>query len=333
MADQVIARGDELIAIAASVDAVPEGGHALLLAGDEGIGKTALWAAGLRLADERGFRVLTSRSSPSETQLAFATIGDLFTAVVDETMPALHPVQRRALEHALLIRESNGATPEARVIGLALVSVMQALMRDGPVLLAIDDAQWVDESSADVLRFVLRRLGSLPVGVLATVRGRPVEAPFELERSFARFRRLTVGPLSVGAIHSLLWDRLELALPRPVLVRVHTATGGNPFFALELGRGIGDGSIPADADEMLLPDSLLAVVQQRLAALPAPLAQTLVATAALASPTITLMEPLGGTTVDDLDRAKGARLRGVRSGGHLSCTARPASRRGGSGSL
>jgi DNA-binding NarL/FixJ family response regulator len=304
MADQVIARRDELIAIATSVAAVPEGGHALLLAGDAGIGKTALWQAGLRLANERGFRVLTSRSSPSETQLAFATIGDLFTPVVDETMPALHPVQRRALEHALLIRESDGATPEARVLGLALVSVVRALTADGPVLLAIDDAQWVDESSADVLRFVLRRLGSLPVGVLATVRGRPVDAPFELERSFARFRRLTVGPLSVGAIHSLLWDRLELALPRPVLVRVHTVTGGNPFFALELGRGIDDGSISADADEVLLPDSLLDVVRQRLAALPAHLAQTLVATAALASPTVTLMEPLGGTTVDDLERAQ-----------------------------
>src|SRR5450759_3532571 len=304
MADQVIARRDGWIGIATSLAAVPDGGHAMLLAGDAGIGKTALWQAGLRLANERGYRVLNSRSSPSETQLAFATIGDLFTPVVDETMPALHPVQRRALEHALLIRESDGATPEARVLGLALVSVVQAPTADAPVLLAIDDAQWVDESSAEVLRFVLRRVGSLPVGVLATVRGRPVEAPFELARSFAQFRRLSLGPLSVGAIHSLLWDRLELALPRPVLVRVHTATGGNPFFALELGRGIADGSISADADEMSLPDSLLDVVRQRLAALPAHLAQTLVATAALASPTITLMEPLGGTTVDDLERAQ-----------------------------
>jgi DNA-binding CsgD family transcriptional regulator len=304
MADEVIARSAELLAIATSVAAVPDGGHAMLLAGDAGIGKTALWQAGLRLATERGVRVLTSRSSPSETQLAFATIGDLFTPVVDETVAALHPVQRRALECALLIRESDGAAPEARALGLALVSVLKALTADGPVLLAIDDAQWVDGSSADVLRFVLRRLGSLPVGVLATVRGQPVEAPFELERSFAQFRRLSVGPLSLGAIHSLLWDRLALALPRPVLVRVHTATGGNPFFALELGRGIDDGSISADADEMSLPHSLLAVVHQRLAALPAPLAQTLVATAALAAPTVILMAPLGGTTVDDLELAQ-----------------------------
>jgi DNA-binding CsgD family transcriptional regulator len=223
--------------------------------------------------------------------------------VVDETMPALHPVQRRALEYALLIRDSEGATPEGRLLGLALVSVVQTLTADGPVLLAIDDAQWVDGSSADVLRFVLRRLGSMPVGVLATVRGRPVEAPFELERSFAQFRRLTVAPLSLGAIHSLLWDRLGLALPRPVLMRVHTATGGNPFFALELGRGIVDGTIRVDAEEISLPDSLLAVVEQRLSALPGAVAETLVAVAALSAPSVTFLEPFGATTVGDLEIA------------------------------
>jgi DNA-binding NarL/FixJ family response regulator len=304
MADEVIARTSELHAIATILSAVPDGGQALLLEGDAGIGKTSLWQAGLRLADERGFRVLTSRSSPSETQIAFGTIGDLFAPVVEETMATLHPVQQRAIEFALMMRVSAGAAPEARVLGLALVSVLKSLAADRPVLVAIDDTQWVDGSSVDVLRFVLRRVGSLPVGVLGTVRGRPGEAPFELERSFAQFRRLSVGPLSVGAIHSLLWDRLGLALPRPALVRVHTATGGNPLFALALGRGIDDGSISADADEMSLPHSLLAVVQQRLAALPAALAQTLVATAALAAPTVAVMEPLGGTTVADLELAQ-----------------------------
>ena len=80
----------------------------------------------------------------------------------------------------------------------------------------------------EVLTFVLRRLEGEPVGVLATVRGRPVEAPLELDRAFGAFRRLAVEPLSVGAIHRLLWGRLALNLPRPVLVRVHEITGWKP---------------------------------------------------------------------------------------------------------
>ena len=303
MADQVIARRDELHAIAAFVAAVPSGGHAMLISGDAGIGKTTLWRAGLQQAEDSGLRILVSRTSPSETQTAFACIGDLFVGVVDETAPALPPVQRRALERALLMRDSEGAPPDARLLGAALASVVQALARDGPVLFAIDDAQWVDASSAEILRFVMHRLASLPVGVLAAVRGRPVEAPFELERSFVKFRRLTVAPLSAGAVHSLLWDRLELALPRPALLRVHAVSGGNAFFALELGRGIVDGAIRIDADEVSLPDSLMAVVDQRLRALPARVAETLVAVAAMSAPTVTVLEPLGGTTVDDLEIA------------------------------
>ena len=303
MAEQVIARRDELHTIAAFVAAVPSGGQAMLLTGDAGIGKTTLWRAGLEQAELNGLRVLVSRTSPSETQTAFACIGDLFAGVVDETAPALPPVQRRALERALLMREPEGAPPDARLLGVATASVIRALTRDGPVLFAIDDAQWVDASSAEILRFVMHRLAMLPVGILATVRGRPVEAPFELERSFAEFRRLTVAPLSAGAVHSLLWDRLELALPRPALLRVHAVSGGNAFFALELGRGIVDGAIRLDADEVSLPDSLMALVDQRLLALPARVAEALVAVAAMSAPTVTVLEPLGGTTVGDLEIA------------------------------
>jgi len=64
------------------------------------------------------------------------------------------------------------------------------------VLLALDDVQWVDASSAEILAFMLRRLEGEPVGVLATVRGRPVSTPLELDRAFAAFDRLPVGPLS-----------------------------------------------------------------------------------------------------------------------------------------
>ena len=189
MADEVIGRSGELLALAAFVEAVPSGGRALMLEGDAGIGKTALWQEGLRLAEEGGVRVLRSRSSPSETQIAFATIGDLFAPVVGETLPLLVPLQRRALESALLLREPEPSPPDARVLGLALVSVVRALAGTDRVLAAIDDVQCVDASSANVLRFMLRRLEDEPVGVLVTVRGRAVQAPLGLDRAFAGFRR------------------------------------------------------------------------------------------------------------------------------------------------
>ena len=247
---------------------------------------------------------LTARPAHSETQVAFATVGDLFAPVLEETLPQLVPVQRRALEIALLLREPDGPPPDVRLLGLALLSVVRALAQDGPLLVALDDVQWVDASSAEVLRFMLRRLEGEPVGVLATVRGRPVEAPLELDRAFAAFRRLTVEPLSVGAIHRLLWGRLALNLPRPELVRVHEIAGGNPFFALELGRAIARGTIRADSANVALPESLTALVTERLRALPARVRETLVAVAALAAPSVTLLEPLAAAVVDDIELAE-----------------------------
>ncbi len=168
--------------------------------------------------------------------------------------------------------------------------------------------QWVDASSADLLRFVLRRLEGVPVGILATVRGRPVEAPLELDRAFGEFRRLPIRPLSVGATYGLLSARLALDLPRPVLVRVHETAGGNPFFALELGRAIVDGTIRAESAHVRLPESLRAVVAQRLSALPSRVRETLAKVAALAVPTVTLLESLDPAVVDDIELA---RKRGV----------------------
>src|SRR5262245_2941620 len=304
MAVEIIGRREELRAFDGFLDALPAGGYALLLEGDAGIGKTALWQECNRLARDRDFRVLTSRSAPSETQIAFAAVGDLFAPVVEEVLPQLAPVQRDALETALLLREPGGSPPEVRLLGLALLSVVHALGEDRPLLLGLDDAQWIDPSSAEVLRFTLRRLEGEPVGVLATVRERPAEVPLELDRAFPGFDRLAVEPLSLGAIHRLLWGRLALNLPRPELVRLHEISGGNPFFALELGRAIARGAIRADSADVALPESLSALVTERLRALPPRVRNTLVTVAALAAPSVTLLEPLADGVVEDIEIAE-----------------------------
>jgi DNA-binding CsgD family transcriptional regulator len=304
MPGEIIGRREELLALDAFLEAVPPAGQALLLEGDAGIGKSTLWAEGVRLARERSFRVLAARATRSETQVAFATLGDLLTPALEATLLRLVPVQRHALEVALLLRESDGRPPDTRLLGLALLSVVRALAQDGPVLVALDDVQWIDASSAEVLRFMLRRLVGEEVCVLATVRERPVEAPLELDRAFAAFQRLAIEPLSVGAVHRLLWGRLALNVPRPHLVRVHEIVGGNPFFALELGRAIGRGAVRVDSTNVTLPESLSALVTDRLRALPARVRTTLVAVAAVAAPSVTLLEPLAAGVVDDIELAE-----------------------------
>ena len=304
MSDPIIGRRADLQALGRFVEALPDGGQALLIEGDAGIGKTAMWSEGLRAARERGFGVLFARSADAETRIAFATVGDLFTPVLGETLPSLVPVHAAHSKSTMLLREPDGSPPETRVLGLALVSVVRALAQEKPLLVALDDVQWIDSSSAEILRFALRRLDGQPVGVLATVRGRPVKAPLELDRAFAAFGRLPLEPLSIGAVHRLLWGRLSLNLPRPALMRVQEATGGNPFYALELGRALVDGTIRAGTGPIALPKSLQSVVGNRLDRLPARVRETLVAVAALAVPTVTLLEPFAVSAVDDIDRAR-----------------------------
>ena len=87
-------------------------------------------------------------------------------------------------------------------------------------------------------------------------------------------------------------------------MRLHEITAGNPFFALELGRAIARGAIRMDSGSVALPESLSALVTERLRALPARIRETLVAVAALAAPSVTLLEPLGAAAVDDIELAE-----------------------------
>jgi DNA-binding NarL/FixJ family response regulator len=286
------------------LDVLSNGGQALVWAGDAGIGKTQLWHATVNSARERGMTVLTSTSSSAEAQLAFTTIGDLFESVVADVLPELPPLQKEALESALLIREPLGTPLDGRTLGVALVAVMRSLAAEHPVLLAVDDAQWIDASSAHVLSFMLRRLSDAAVGLLATVRGPRLDVLYDLDRSFAGLRQIVVEPLSIGAIHSLIVRRLGTSLPRPILTRVYEASGGNPFFAQELARGIAAGTLDAVGPTVPLPDSLHALVEQRLAALPTSAAVTLVSAAALATPSVSALQPLSSTVVADLEVAE-----------------------------
>ena len=96
--DEIIGRGDELVAVDAMLDRATGGFAALVLEGEAGIGKTALWEAGRAVAEERGFGVLSSRPARSDAQLSLGVFGDLFSTVSPELLSHLPGPQRRALD-------------------------------------------------------------------------------------------------------------------------------------------------------------------------------------------------------------------------------------------
>ena len=310
MAAEVIGRDVELGSIEAFLARIGDGPGALVLAGEAGIGKTVLWEAGVEEARRTLDRVLVHRSAEAEAALSFTGLSDLLVPVFEEVAAELAPLRRRALEVALLLVEPGKDAPDPRAIGLALLDVLRMLAEQGPVLLALDDLQWVDPSSAGALQMALRRLQDERVAVLATVRTAPdTTVPAELDRAFPpeRLVRLLLGPLSVAALHHLLRERVGLELTRPELVRVQEASAGNPFFALELGRElVRTGSRPTAGKALPVPESLYELLGGRLARLPTGTGDVVLFAAALARPTVDLVVKAHGhreTVVEALGTA------------------------------
>jgi predicted ATPase len=228
-------------------------------------------------------------------------------------LPALAVPRRRALEVALLLEEPTGRGPDPRAIGLALLDGVQMLAAAGPVVVAVDDLQWLDLASAGVLQFALRRLGDERVGFLATSRtGSGEEARVDVGRSFpeARLGRLSVGPLSLGALFHLLRDCLGLELARPQLVQLREVTGGNPFFALEVGRELAMAR-PAPGRQLPVPSTLRQLLGKRLGRLPADTREVLLSAAALARPTVAVLAAAHGPGVRVTDALEHAEHTGV----------------------
>jgi tetratricopeptide (TPR) repeat protein len=297
VATEIIGREEELAQLREFFNAVDRVPAAFLIEGVPGIGKTVLWRQGVELARARGLRVLTAIPATAETRLSFTALADLLGPVLADVLRSLPPPQRRALEVALLLDDAEGAPPDHRAVAFAFLGAARALAREGPVVVAVDDVQWLDGPSAFTVEFALRRLRDEPVVFLFTLRTGDGPAPVGLERALPEegLRRLTIGPLSLGALHRLLKDRLGRVFSRPNLRRLHQLSDGNPFFALELARALERGSIRLEAGEPL-PATLGTLVQQRLAALPDETRAALLAASALSQPTLALV---GAATGND----------------------------------
>src|SRR6266516_1121281 len=203
MEQALFGRQTELALVSKVLDAVPAGPVALILGGEPGTGKSALWLEALSQAEARSYRVLSCRPSEAEAKLSCAAIGDLFGGVSDESLEGLPMPQRSAIAVALLRAEAIGSPPDQRAISAAFHGALLALAAAAPTVVAIDDAQWLDAPSARVLEFVVRRLNDVPVGLIMTARSEELEAP----------------PLGLGLGRTLLRQGIELepgmALPVP----------------------------------------------------------------------------------------------------------------------
>jgi DNA-binding CsgD family transcriptional regulator len=277
-----------------------EDGAKLLLEGEPGIGKTTLWSAGLADARTRDARILQARPAAAERDLSFAALGDLLGDLREE-IGALPAPQRRALRAALLLDEGKGEPPDQRTIAVGLTELLRRAARDGPVIIAVDDVQWLDDPSAQGIEFASRRLADADVRLLVTAR-----PGSELPLPFAPAERLTVGPLSVDELDRLIRARLDRRLTRPVVRQLADASGGNPFYARELAESLlRSGRALEPGERLPIPTHLRAVTAGRIGTLSPRAGEAALATAALAQATAAAVGSVAGGS-DAIDEAVAA---------------------------
>jgi DNA-binding CsgD family transcriptional regulator/tetratricopeptide (TPR) repeat protein len=238
----LLGRGHERLQIGQALDRARSGASATFaLVGEPGIGKTAL----LNYAAEQavGLQVLRARGIESEAQIPFGSLLELIrpALVMLEKIP---PPQAAALEGALALRPA--AAHDRFAVGAATLSLLAAYAERDPVAVLVDDAQWLDGSSAQALLFAFRRLVADPIAVFIAVR--------EGEPSLLDGADLPV--LRLGGLTSDDAAALVGGLAPEAALRLHSVTAGNPLGLLELA---------ADAQDLALaPDGAPVLVSARI---------------------------------------------------------------------
>ena len=218
----------------------------LALVGEAGSGKSVLWRAGVEAAAEAGHCVLRSEPTANEDDLAFAALFDLLAEILPLVAANMPAPQREALEVALLLRTAGEEPPTSHAVGLAVLAVLRSCAADGPVLLAIDDVQWLDDASRDALTFAVRRLNEGPVSLLVAARHEAATDPLSVGAPphSGRWRDLLSAMPGSENIHLRPLDPVQIRrlLPEVITPRqarlVAQQSGGNPFWAKEIATSI-----------------------------------------------------------------------------------------------
>lgn len=283
----VFGREEVLDAVAGALERSVEGLQALLIEGEAGIGKSAVWRAGVAAASASGHTVLTCTSAQSETRMPYGGLSDLFESVPAQVTSSLPEPQRHALAVALLREDAGSERLDPRATGMAVRNTLEGLAGSGAVIVAIDDLQWLDAPSARAIEFAVRRLTTQPVMLLTARRTHlpSTNVATGIIESLAedRVTRLRLGPLEAPALKSLLRRRLPRIGPA-ALTRICEASGGNPLYAIELAKG----DVHADAVAGLsVPDAIRQVVTHRTQDFAADTVEALLRASAQARPRVT----------------------------------------------
>ena len=218
----------------------------LAVVGEAGAGKSTLWRAGVEASADAGQRVLRSEPTASEADMSFAGLSDLLAGVLPEVAADIAGPQRDALEVSLLLRPAGGEAPTAHAVGLAVLAALRACVSVGPVLVAIDDVQWLDDASLDALVFALRRLASGALSVLVAARIEALADPLtaggaapsrqwrDLLGALRAAEEINLAPLDLWQIQNLLPSTVTAAQARLVARQ----SRGNPFWAIQIAANL-----------------------------------------------------------------------------------------------
>ena len=259
----VFGRERELETVASFLRAGGGRPASMVLEGPAGIGKTTIWSEVVSQAVAAGMVVRQCRCAAADEVWAFSGLGDILAGVSESVLAELPMVQRQALSAALLLDTTTAVSPGDRVVAVAVLGVLRVFARSAPLVVAIDDVQWLDSASRTVLTYALRRLDDENVRVLVARRTGELAVPVAEPCLGVPGDRLSIGPLSVGALQKVVRSRLSLTLSRPTLTRLHEATGGNPMVSLEMGHALQRRGHQPAGDEPLLGTHRRAVARRR----------------------------------------------------------------------
>jgi DNA-binding CsgD family transcriptional regulator len=270
-------RTSELAAVEGLLRAAVAGrGGAIVIRGEAGIGKTELLEQALETVP--GLRQRRVAGREFETELLFTALHELCKPMLTR-LESLPEPQRASLEVAFALRE--GAAPDRFRVGLAVLGLLSDAAREQPVVCVVDDAQWLDHASAQVLAFVARRAESEPVAFLFALR-EPAES-----RLLEGLPAQTLTGLGIDDARALLTSQFRVPLDERIRDQIIAEARGNPLVLLELPQSVGPAELAGGfglPDALSAPDRIEAGYRERLAGLPAETQRLLLVAAA---------EPLG----------------------------------------
>jgi DNA-binding CsgD family transcriptional regulator len=282
--DGPVGRERERETAAEFLAAAASGPSVLSLHGEAGIGKTTLCRHLIARATDGGSTVLDCRPTAAEQTLSFAGLTDLLSSLDDATLNALPDPQRDALAAATLRADAGEAAPDPRAIGTGVAGLLSFLAGGGPLVVVVDDEQWLDRPTYDALVFAMRRVEAQPIGFVTSRRaGTPGSPELAGEVPAPQWKRsLHLGAMTAGALFHVVRQELGVSLARPTLIKITEASAGNPYLAVELAR-----------NGLVVPESLHSLTADRLARLPEQAQEAALAVACAGRPATALMAALG----------------------------------------